>query len=107
MNKIISTLIEEGYSLTNNGNEAIYIFPDGEMIDGAYDYGSRSEDHRMIECVMSTDRYDDNFWEDVHNQLKVVRLVPETKFALILKGQELTEKQIKIIERYGYEVEEY
>lgn len=107
MNQIINELEENGYTFTNNGNEAIYIFPNGLMIDGMFDYGNRSEDHRMIECLMESDRYDDNFWDDVHDQLKVVRLVPETKFALISKGQELTKEQLTLIEKWGYDIEEY
>lgn len=107
MNSIITELEENGYTFTKNAKEAIYIFPNGLMIDGVFDYGSRCEDHRMIECLMESDRYDNNFWNDVHNQLGVVRLVPETMYALILKGQKLTEQQINIINRNGYEIEEY
>jgi hypothetical protein len=104
----INTILEEnGYQLTNNPKEAIYIFPNGEMIDGGFDCGSRGEDHRMIECFMDSDRYDDNFWNDVHDQLKVVRLVPETMYALIAVDQELTKEQLNIIKEAGYEIEEY
>jgi hypothetical protein len=107
MNEIINTLEENGYTFTKNAKEAIYIFPNGLMVDGMFDYGSRSEDHRMIECLMDSDRYDNNFWDDVHEQLKVVRLVPETKYALIAQNQELTKEQLTIIKKTGYDIEEY
>jgi hypothetical protein len=107
MNQIINELEENGYTFTKNGKEAIYIFPNGLMIDGVFDSGIRGEDHRMIECLMETDRYDENFWDDVHSQLGVVRLVPETMYALIAKGQQLTKQQLNIINKAGYEVEEY
>jgi hypothetical protein len=107
MNQIINTLEENGYTFTKKAKEAIYIFPNGLMIDGVFDYGSRSEDHRMIECLMDSDRYDNNFWDDVHNQLGVVRLVPESQYALIAVNQELTKEQLVIINKLGYEVEEY
>lgn len=106
-NSIIETLEEYGYSTTNNPSEAIYIFPNGLMISGDFDYGSRGTDHRMIECFMESDRYDNNFWNDVHEQLQVVRLVPETMFALIINGQQLTNEQLTIINNNGYEVEIY
>jgi hypothetical protein len=107
MNEIANTLEENGYTFTTNPKEAIYIFPDGSMIDGCFDYGSRGEDHRMIECLMESNRYDKNFWDDVHSQLNVVRLVPETMYALIAKGQQLTKQQLKIINKAGYDIEEY
>lgn len=107
MTTIINELEENGYTFTKNGKEAIYIFPNGLMIDGMFDYGSRSEDHRMIECLMESNRYDNNFWNDVHNQLGVVRLVPESMIALIIQGQELTNEQSTIINKWGYDVEEY
>lgn len=104
---IIETLEEYGYTTTNNPNEAIYIFPNGLMISGDFDCGMRGTDHRMIECFMESDRYDNNFWDDVHEQLKVVRLVPETRFALIAEGQEITSEQLEIINDQGYEIEIY
>lgn len=107
MTNLLELLEEDGYSLTNNIQHAIYIFPNGDMIDGGFDCGSRGEDHRMIECLMNIDRYDNNFWESVHAQLQVVRLVPETKFALIANGQTLTDKQIQAIKKAKYQIEVY
>lgn len=107
MKQIKNKLIEYDYKLTTNPMESIYIFPDGSMIDGGFDCGSRGEDHRMIECLMESDRYDNHFWDDVHIQLNVVRLVPESMIALISKGQQLTKKQLTIINKTEYLVEEY
>lgn len=105
--QIEKILNDYGYQFTNNPMEAIYIFPDGSMIDGMFDCGLRGEDHRLIECLMNSDRYDKHFWDDVHAHLKVVRLVPETKIGLIKVGQELTKKQLEILTSNGYEIEEY
>lgn len=91
--QIVSTIIEEGYNMTDNPYEAIYILTDGQLISGDFDYGSRGTDHRMIEIVTPINRYDKNFWDYVHRELKLVMLVPETKVALIKKGQELTAAQ--------------
>ncbi|WP_353856762.1 hypothetical protein [Bacillus sp. Bos-x628] len=107
ISQITETIIEEGYTMTDNFYEAIYMLADGSMISGDFDYGVRGTDHHMIECVMDSDRYDDNFWDDVHTQLNIIRLVPETEIALIKEGQELTEEQQEILKEYSYELEVY
>jgi hypothetical protein len=105
--EITAVVIEEGYNMTDNINEAIYLLSDGSMISGDFDYGSRGTDHRMIEILMESDRYDDNFWNDVHTQLEVVRLVPESNMALIIEGQELSTAQEALLINTEYEIEVY
>lgn len=107
VSQITETLLEEGYNMTDNLYEAIYILEDGSLISGDFDYGLRGTDHRMIECVMDSDRYDENFWKDVHDKLNVVMLVPETSFALIKEGQELTEEQQEVLNGSTYVIEVY
>ena len=102
-------LLEAGVKFTNNVAEAIYLLPDGTMIDGEFDYGMRGQDHRIIEAgIEGLDRYDgDKFWDVVHKDYNLVRLVPETGYALIRKCQRLTEKQKYILAQTNYEVEYY
>lgn len=108
MKKVKETFEEYGYKMTKKFMEAIYIFPNGEMVDGGFDCGSRGEDHRMIECIMDgMDRYTSGFWDAVHDIYGVVRLVPETKYALVKIGQELTKEQRRLIKAYRFKIEEY
>lgn len=108
VNKYIEENIEdEGYQFTDNPEEAIYILTNGKMIDGMFDYGSRGEDHRMIEAFTKKDRYDDGFWDEVHLDMGLVRLVPETYVALVRQGQRISDEQKAILEEVGYDIEEY
>ncbi|MHC5291055.1 hypothetical protein ACYSTM_21105 [Bacillus licheniformis] len=105
--QLVNELLEEGYNMTDNPFEAIYILTDGQLISGDFDCGCRGTDHRMIECVIDGDRYEDDFWDKVHTDLGLVRVVPETEIALIKEGQELTAKQEEIISQIGFEIEAY
>lgn len=106
--QLVNAIIEEGYNMTDNLDEAIYILADGQMISGDFDCGVRGTDHRMIDCVADGDRYDgEDFWNNVHNDFQLVRLVPETQIALIIEGQELTEEQEEILNNSSYEIEVY
>jgi hypothetical protein len=110
LNKLVKTLTNEEYSsrLTENINEAIYLLPDGRMLDGCFDYGCREHDHRIIEAVYTDkDRYTPGFWESVHKDYRLVRLVPESKIALIRERQRLTDKQKEILNQSPYEIEKY
>lgn len=100
-------LIENDVKFTNNINLAIWILEDGSMIDGDWDCGMRAEDHRIIEAGVDGNRYDDDFWDTIHDEYKLIRLVPETKFALIKVGQELTSIQKEMLSLTDYEIEEY
>lgn len=99
--EMIKTLEEDGYSLTDNPYEAVFIFKNGKMLDGEFDsvHQVRGVDHRVIEmCIKDTDRYDRHFWSKVHSQLGVVLLVPESRQILVMEGQEFSEMQKSIIE---------
>ena len=80
--------------------KSLNILRDGTLVDGAFEYGSRGEDHRLIECCMNgIDRYDKQFWSKVHTELGVVQLVPETQTILIMEGQNITTEQKEIIDK--------
>lgn len=104
-------LVEEDgemlFRLTDYVETAIYIFEDGRMLDGAFDYGIRSNDHRCIEYGMEIDRYTKGFWDVVHERYNVVRLVPESRVALVKEWQELSPIQLELIEEGGYTIEMY
>lgn len=104
---IIRELEFNGYSLTDNPYEAIYVMRNGNLISGDFDMGIRGTDHRMVECLVNTNRYKDDLWDVVHNNLGLVRLVPETKIALINEKQELTQVQKSFINDYDFEIEVY
>lgn len=105
--QIVEVILEEGYSMTDDLNEAIYMLTDGRMISGDFDCGMRGTDHRMIECVIDGNRYEGSaFWDRVH-EAGLIRMVPETNYALISEGQELTEEQQELINNSDYEIEVY
>lgn len=110
LDRLIKVLTNEEYNsrLTTNINEAIYLLPDGRMLDGCFYYGCREHDHRIIEAVYNNkDRYTKGFWDSVHKDYRLVRLVPESKVALIRKNQRLTNEQKQILLNSTYEIEKY
>lgn len=98
-------------TFTNNPERAIYIMRDGSLISGKYDYGSRTEDHRIVECLFNDiNRYSSHFWEIVTFVTGMTMIVPETKTIMLVKGQDVTDGQFRILnelEELGYEYEYY
>lgn len=109
---LVKRLADAGVFTTDNINEAIYIFPDGTMIDGQFMDGMRTVDHR---CIFSGVNYPDYYsvsntqalWKRLHREYRLVRLVPESKTALISGRQHLTNIQKHMILESGYIVERY
>lgn len=93
--------------LTENIDEAIYMFPNGCMIDGDFDCGCRGNDHRCIEELTSKNRYDYGFWEEVHYELGLIRIVPEYGEVLIGEQQQLSEEQQYLIDYCGFDIDAY
>lgn len=93
--------------LTENPYEAIYMFPNGCMIDGDFDCGCRGNDHRCIEEITKADRYSNDFWEEVHYELGLIRIVPEYGEVLIGERQKLSDAQEEMIDYLGWEVDAY
>lgn len=99
---------EEGEELTTDPEHALFILRNGAMIsDGAQD-GVRGTDHNALtsiaEDVPSTDP---QLWSKLHARTGVVRMVPETRKALIMEGQALTAAQQDLVKQTGYTVEAY
>ena len=86
-------------TLTTNFSEAIFLDSNGQLLDGELDYGSRGLDRNILRTKTIT-------WIDLHNG-GLVRLVPETKTALISQNQKLTPTQEKLIKTNNYEIEIY
>lgn len=107
--EIVETLENEGFEMTNDPNDAIYVLRDGRMISGQIYYGVRGEDHRMIENLFNDiDRYDEKFWETAFERTGVLMLIPETRMALGLPSTKtgLTQKQINVLNRTRYKYEQ-
>lgn len=105
--------IESGIQLTDHLSTAMYLLPDGSMIDGEFDGPYRGQDHRAI--FAAVDNYPDYYevsnpgelWDRLHKEYKLVRLVPESNTALIKNHQRLTEEQKQILANSSYEIEKY
>ena len=107
MQEIENIFAESDLQLTQDIAHSIYLLPSGEGVDGEFDYGSRGLDHRAIEQVTPIDRYHPDFWDYVHFNLGLVRIVPETETALIRANQTLTQAQAKAIDALNYTIETY
>ena len=69
--------------------------------DGGYFDGVRGIDHNS---VLSGLRF--NTWDDLHNNVKFIRLVPESGVALI-SGLQVSDYTLHQVEAYGYTIENY
>jgi hypothetical protein len=110
---LIKQLADKGiYRPTYRFEHAIYLLPDGTMIDGDYCDGIRGADHRAIFGAVNYGSYyetnnTNEFWKRLHRDYRLVRLVPETKTALLKGRQQLTPIQRHLILRNGYTIERY
>lgn len=101
-------------SFTDDPTRAIYLFPNGEMIDGwskeARIYGgTRDSDHgnSIQGLIPNLNRYvnSDEFWIKYFEKLNFVLLVPETGVAIYAYNQELTKAQQLVLEELDYQVD--
>lgn len=111
--------LENDLSFTDDPTRAIYLFPNGEMIDGwskeARLYGGpRDSDHgNSIQGLIpnlkryeDTDKFDsDKFWITCFEKLNFVLLVPEEGLAIFAYNQNLTEAQECVLEELNYQVD--
>ena len=110
MKNLKEICITEGIELTQLPDHAIYILPDGSLIDGCFYGNQRIEDHLLAESFSAFDLYDGNrFWLDLFNNLNMIMLVPETKTILITNQQTITAKQTEqmnmLIDNYYYTID--
>ncbi|WP_285023584.1 toprim domain-containing protein [Lactococcus garvieae] len=101
---------DEGYSLTESLENAIYILPDGKLWSGYYPEAPevRAVEHREIEVFIENsdiDRGAENFWPLVLNE--AVMVIPEREALLYLESANYTEAQKQKINDYkkiGWEI---
>lgn len=101
---------DEGYSLTESLENAIYILPDGQLWSGYYPEAPevRAIEHREIEIFVENSkigRDTDNFWPLILDE--VVMVVPEKQTLLYLETANYTEAQQQKINDYknlGWEI---
>lgn len=76
---------------------------DGEIIgfDGEFYDGERGNDHNMIKSGLGFET-----WEELHNAVRFVRLVPESMIALV-SGLSVGDDVLRVVEEFGYTIEEY
>jgi len=87
---------------TENIDQVIFIMKDGSLIGGEFDCGIRGNDHNELLSY-----FEGLDWKELHKQLNIVRLVPETKVALIDKDQELNQFQQDLLTNSSYQVAKY
>ena len=94
--------IDDGIELTDNLGQAIYLFDNGIMVSGEYCDGLRGTDHRTL-----LDELDNSAtYEELHQNYKVARLVPESMMALV-SGLQLDPDKLNMLKAYGYTIENY
>lgn len=98
--------LSEGYLLTKDLNKGVFLFKDGEILDGYAtewneDEGYRVVEHREYEAVSDFNRYDgEKFWIDMLNNVLIV--MPENKQVMHL--DRITEEQQRVIDTFGFEL---
>jgi len=94
--------IDDGIELTDDLGQAIYLFNNGLMVSGEYCDGLRGTDHRTL-----LDELDKSAtYEELHQNYKVARLVPESMTALV-SGLQLDNDKLDLLREYGYTIENY
>lgn len=100
----LSSTWEEDYELTHDFEEAIFIDHQGQMLWGECDCGIRGLDHNCLIKDQAGDREEQ--WREIHND-QIVRLVPESRTALISSNQQLTDIQKYYIDLFEYDIKVY
>jgi len=95
-------LIDDGIELTDNLGEAIYLFNNGLMVSGEYYDGVRGTDHRTLLNELDHSAT----YEELHQNYKIARLVPESMTALV-SGLQLDPDKLDMLKAYGYIIENY
>lgn len=94
---------EDEETFTNNIDEAIFILSDGTLINGEFYDGDRGLDHNWIKS-----RFEPEIsWKQLHDTYKFIRLVPETRMALISGEQVVPENIREMLNLSHYEIEVY
>jgi len=95
-------LIDDGIELTEDLGQAIYLFNNGLMVSGEYCDGIRGVDHNTLLNELDNSAT----YEELHQNYKVARLVPESMIALV-SGLQLDTDKLDMLKAYGYTIEKY
>jgi len=94
---------EDEDTFTNNIDEAIFILSDGSLVNGEFYDGIRNLDHNNIKSRFEPE----TSWKQLHDTYNFIRLVPETKMALISGSQVVSENIQNMLNSSSYEIETY
>ena len=94
---------EDEETFTNNIDEAIFILNDGSLVSGEFYDGIRNLDHNSIKSRFEPK----TSWKKLHDTYNFIRLVPETKTALISGSQVISENVKNMLNLSSYEIEAY
>ena len=94
--------IDDGIELTDDLGQAIYLFNNGLMVSGEYCDGLRGVDHNTLLNELDNSAT----YEELHQNYKVARLVPESMIALV-SGLQLDTDKLDMLKAYGYTIEKY
>jgi len=94
--------IDDGIELTDDFGQAIYLFNNGLMVSGEYCDGLRGTDHNTLLNELDNSAT----YEELHQNYKVARLVPESMTALI-SGLQLDNDKLDMLKAYGYSIQNY
>ena len=95
-------LIDDGIELTDDLGQAIYLFNNGLMVSGEYCDGIRGVDHNTLLNELDNSAT----YEELHQNYKIARLVPESMIALV-SGLQLDTDKLDMLKAYGYTIENY
>lgn len=98
--------LEDEIEFTDKLEETIWITPDNQKIWGEYDMGIRGNDHRGLLDIYDLDRDDVKSYDIIH-KLGYIRVVPETKVALINTDQRVTKQQEETLKKGSFHIESY
>ena len=87
---------------TSNLKATYYILPNGKQISFGYDYGSRSDDHRIIFSCFDDIKYND--WKKLINETGLLMYIPENNEAWTLPNVEITQLQEKFLKNNNIEL---
>jgi len=94
---------DEEDTFTNNIDEAIFILNDGSLVSGEFYDGIRNLDHNSIKSRFEPE----TSWKQLHDTYNFIRLVPETKTALVSGSQVITNSVKNMLNLSNYETEIY
>ena len=94
---------EDEGTFTNNIDEAIFILSDGSLVNGEFYDGIRNLDHNSIKSRFEPE----TSWKQLHDTYNFIRLVPETKMALVSCNQIIPENIKDMLNSSNYKIEMY